>query len=198
MNKAVLGGGCLLLVGVIAVIAMMVGGSYNRLVGMEESVDQSWAEVENAYQRRNDLIPNLVETVKGARDFEQETFEGVAEARSKAGQINFEGPPDAAQMAQFQEAQGQLGAALSRLMLVVERYPELKATENFRDLQAQLEGTENRIAIARRRYNEEAQTFNTTRRRFPTNIVANIFGFDEKAYFESTPGAETPPEVDFS
>lgn len=198
MNKAVMAGGCLVVLGVIAFAALMVGGAYNNLVGLEEGVDQAWAEVENSYQRRNDLIPNLVETVKGARDFERETFEGVAKARSSAGQVNFDGPPDAAQMAQYQQAQGEIGAALSRLLLVVERYPELKATEAFRDLQAQLEGTENRIAIARRRYNEQAQGFNTTRRRFPTNIVANIFGFDQKVYFESTPGADTPPEVDFS
>ena len=198
MNKSILALGCAAVVGVVVLVAVMVGGSYNRLVGLEEGVDQAWAEVENTYQRRADLIPNLVNTVEGARDFERETFEAVANARSKAGQTTFEGPPDAAQMAQFQQAQGELTAALSRLMLVVERYPELKATEAFRDLQSQLEGTENRIAVARRRFNEEAQTFNTTRRRFPTNLVANVFGFGEKAYFEAVDGAEVAPEVDFS
>ena len=190
--------GCL---GLLLLAAVLFGvwamGGYNRLVGLEEDVNQAWAEVENAYQRRSDLIPNLVETVKGARDFEQETFTAVAEARSRAGQVDFDGPPNAQQLEQFQQAQDGLSSALSRLLVTVERYPELRATEAFRDLQAQLEGTENRIAVARKRFNESAQAFNTTRRRFPTNIVASLFGFEERPYFESTEGSETPPAVDF-
>jgi len=191
--------GCVVLVIIAVVVVALAGlGTYNRLVGLDESVNSAWAQVENVYQRRADLIPNLVETVKGAADFEQETLNQVIEARSKVSQINFDGPPDAAQMAQFQQAQGELSSALSRLLVVVERYPELKAVDAFRDLQVQLEGTENRITVERQRYNEVAREYNTARRRFPAALFAGLFGFEEHAYFEAKEGADTPPQVDFS
>jgi LemA protein len=189
--------GCGVLVLILGVVVMAGVGSYNRLVGLEETVDSAWAQVENVYQRRADLIPNLVATVKGAADFEQETLTQVIEARSKVSQINFDEAPSAAQLQQFQEAQDGLTSALSRLLLVVERYPELKAVQAFRDLQVQLEGTENRIAVERNRFNEVARQFNTARRSFPTVLFANLLGFEPKAYFESTEGAETPPTVEF-
>lgn len=196
MKKVLIGCGVLLLVvGLIAGLA--VSGIYNRLVGLDEAVSSAWGQVENVYQRRADLIPNLVETVRGARDFERETLEAVVEARAKVGQTKIEGVPSAQQLQQFQAAQDGLSSALSRLLVVVERYPELRATEAFRDLQAQLEGTENRIAVERRRYNEVAQSYNTERRRFPAILLAGMMGFEERYYFESTPGAERPPEVEF-
>ena len=189
--------GCGVLVLLIGVVAMVGVGQYNRLVTLDEAVDSAWGQVENVYQRRADLIPNLVATVKGAADFEQETFTAVVEARAKVGQVNFAKAPDAAQLQQFQAAQDGLSSALSRLLVVVERYPELKATDAFRDLQVQLEGTENRIAVERHRFNEVARDFNTVRRSFPTVFIANFFGFAPKAYFEATDGAETPPVVEF-
>jgi LemA protein len=183
---------------VLAILAVSLQGcGYNRLVSEQEAVEGSWSQVENVYQRRADLIPNLVATVKGAADFEQETLQQVVEARAKVGQTNFENAPDAAQLREFQEAQTGLSSALSRLLVVVERYPELKATDAFRDLQAQLEGTENRITVERQRFNEATRTYNTSRRQFPTVIVAKIFGFEEKPYFESTPGSDAPPKVEF-
>jgi LemA protein len=172
-------------------------GPYNKLVALEEGADSAWSQVENVYQRRADLIPNLVETVKGAAAFEQETFTAVVEARSKVSQINIEGAPDAQQLQQFQGAQDALSSALSRLLVVVERYPELTATQSFRDLQAQLEGTENRISVERRRFNEAVQTYNTSRRQFPTMLYAKAFDFGDKAYFAATPGADEPPKVEF-
>jgi LemA protein len=191
--------GCVVLVLVaVAVAGLMTVGSYNRLVAQEEGVTSAWAQVENAYQRRADLIPNLVETVKGARDFEQDTLTAVVEARARVGEVRIGGAPDAAEMVEFQAAQGELSSALSRLLMVVESYPQLKATDAFRDLQVQLEGTENRIAVERRRFNEAAQAFNTSRRTFPTVLIANLFGFAEKTYFEAESGAERPPQVDFS
>ncbi|MEM7354875.1 MAG: LemA family protein [Acidobacteriota bacterium] len=196
MNKALLGCGAVLVLGAL-VVAVMAGGIYNRLVGLEEGVKSAWAQVENVYQRRADLIPNLVNTVRGAKDFEQETLQAVVEARSKVGQVSLDGVPSPGQLSQFQGAQDQLSSALSRLLVVVERYPELKATEAFRDLQSQLEGTENRIAVERRRFNEVAQTFNAARRKFPAVLFANLMGFAERPYFESTPGADKPPEVEF-
>lgn len=196
MGKTLIGCGIALVVGVL-VIGLMVGGVYNRLVTLGEAVDSAWAQVENVYQRRADLIPNLVETVKGAADFEQETLQNVTEARSKVGRVSFDEAPNAEQMAQFQAQQDALSSALSRLLVVVERYPELTATQAFRDLQVQLEGTENRIAVERRRYNEVAQEYNTARRRFPAVLFAGLLGFEEKAYFESKPGAEEPPKVEF-
>ncbi len=187
--------------GVIVVIALVLAasgvGSYNRLVELEEGVDNAWSQVENVYQRRADLIPNLVATVKGAKDFEQETLTQVVEARAKVGQVSFDEAPDAENLAKFEAAQSQLSSALSRLLVVVERYPELKATEAFRDLQAQLEGTENRISVERKRFNDATLAYNKTRRRFPTVLVANIMGFDDKPYFEATEGADEPPKVEF-
>lgn len=183
------------------VVLLLFGGmrgSYNKMVSMEESVSAQWSQVENVYQRRADLIPNLVNTVKGYASHERETFEAVIEARSKASQVNVDASKlDENSVQQFQEAQSGLSSALSRLMVVVERYPDLKASQNFRDLQAQLEGTENRISVERRKFNETARTYNTYIRQFPQAIYANIFGFDNKAYFEASEGADKAPEVQF-
>jgi LemA protein len=196
MSKALIG--CLVaFLGLALLLGLMVSGVYNNLVGLQEGVDEAWGQVENVYQRRADLIPNLVATVKGAADFEQETLQNVVEARAKVGQTNIEGSPSAAQMQAFQANQDALSSALSRLLVVVERYPELKAVQAFRDLQVQLEGTENRIAVERRRYNEVARDYNTARRRFPAVLVAGLLGFDDKPYFESKPGADEPPQVEF-
>jgi LemA protein len=169
---------------------------------LDQQVQAQWAQVENVYQRRLDLVPNLVETVKGAAAFEKDTFTAVTEARSRAAQASSaaaQAPSDPAALQKFQQAQEQLSGALSRLMVVVERYPDLKATQNFRDLQAQLEGTENRIAVERMRFNEAAQGFNTRRTTFPTVIFASFFGsrFQEKAYFHAETGAEQAPKVKF-
>ncbi len=195
MNKVLLGCGVVLVLGGL-IAAMMVGGIYNRLVGLEEGVKSAWSQVENVYQRRADLIPNLVNTVRGARDFERETLEAVVEARSKVGQVSFEGVPSPDQLSQFQGAQDALSSALSRLLVVVERYPELRATEAFRDLMSQLEGTENRIAVERKRFNEAAQRFNANRRKIPAVIFASMMGFEERPYFASSEGAERPPDVE--
>jgi LemA protein len=197
-----LGLGCVALIVVLAVIlGVSMVGTYNRLVTTGQEVDKQWANVENSYQRRADLVPNLVATVQGAANFEKSTLEAVVNARASVGraQINAPtAPTDPEALARFEAAQGQLGAALQRLLVVVERYPELKATQNFRDLQAQLEGTENRITVERMRYNEAAQAYNTQRLRFPTNLFASMFGFKEKAYFKAiTPGAERAPAVNF-
>lgn len=172
----------------------------NGLVEREEGVEGAWAQVENQYQRRADLVPNLVNTVKGAANFEQETLTSVIEARSKATSINVSADDlnDPSKIAQFQEAQAQLSGALSRLLVTVERYPELKANNNFRDLQSQLEGTENRISTERKRFNDAAQSYNTSIRKFPASIIASIGGFDKKAYFEADEGAAQAPTVDFS
>ena len=190
--------GCL---GVLVVVALIIGGLvlgvYNDLVSLGQAVDAQWGQVENVYQRRADLIPNLVETVKGAADFEQETLQNVIDARAKVGQMNIEGAPTAAQMQAFQANQDALSSALSRLLVVVERYPELQAVQAFRDLQVQLEGTENRIAVERNRYNEAARGYNTARRRFPAVLIAGLLGFGDKPYFESKPGADEPPQVEF-
>jgi len=194
MSKGLIGCGVVLVIA-LALVATGVG-SYNRLVELDEGVDNAWSQVENVYQRRADLVPNLVATVKGAKEFEQETLTSVVEARSKVGQMSFESAPDAEQLEKFEAAQSRLSSALSRLLVVVERYPELKATEAFRDLQAQLEGTENRIAVERKRFNDATLNYNKTRRRFPTILLANIMGFDDKPYFEATPGAEQPPKVE--
>lgn len=191
--------GCL----VVGLLLFLIAGaslwqSYNRLVQLDEAVKSAWAQVENVYQRRADLIPNLVETVKGARDFERETLTAVVEARAKVGQVTFSGVPNSQQFSAFQQAQDQLSSALSRLLVVVERYPELRATEAFRDLQVQLEGTENRIAVERKRFNEAAQAYNTYRRRFPQVFLVSFLGFPERPYFQAAPGAEKPPRVNFS
>jgi LemA protein len=190
--------------GVVLLLVLVLGmcgvGSYNSLVGTSQAVDAQWGQVENVYQRRADLIPNLVNTVKGAANFEQETLIKIAEARASVGKVQIDAknlPNNPGAFAQFEQAQAGLSSALSRLMVVVERYPELKANANFRDLQAQLEGTENRISVERMRYNEAAQAYNTQRLRFPTVFFANMMGFGEKAYFKAQSGAERAPTVDF-
>lgn len=194
-------GGLALVVLAALILGFSGAGTYNSLVKLDQAVTGQWAQVENAYQRRADLVPNLVETVKGAAAFEKETYTAVAEARSRAAQVPSAGiADDPAALQKFQEAQDALSQALSRLMVVVERYPDLKATQAFRDLQVQLEGTENRIAVERMRFNEAAQAFNTKRQSFPTVLIAGFFGsrFHEKAYFHAQPGAESAPKVDFS
>ena len=185
-----------IIIGLLIIVGISVN---NGLVEREENVESAWAQVENQYQRRADLIPNLVNTVRGAADFEQETLTAVINARSQATSINVSAADlnDPAKIAQFQEAQQQLSGALSRLLVSVERYPELKANSNFRDLQAQLEGTENRLSTERMRFNKAAQGYNTSLRKFPTSIIASIGGFDRKAYFEAEKGAEQAPTVDF-
>ncbi|MCY1721363.1 LemA family protein [Prolixibacteraceae bacterium Z1-6] len=171
---------------------------YNKMVEMDEQVTASWAQVENVYQRRADLIPNLVNTVKGYAAHEQETLTGVIEARSKATSVNIDPTNMNPQMLQqFNQAQEGLSSALSRLMVVVEKYPDLKANQNFMDLQAQLEGTENRIAVERRKFNQTTQTYNAYIRKFPRVIYAGWFGFEKKTYFEAQQGSEKAPEVQF-
>jgi LemA protein len=168
------------------------------MVEMDENVEASWSQVENVYQRRADLIPNLVNTVKGYAEHEQETLQAVVEARSKATSVNLNANELNEQtMQNFQKAQEGLSSALSRLMVVVERYPDLKANQNFRDLQAQLEGTENRIAVERRNFNEATRAYNTYIRTFPRNLIAGMFDFERKPYFEADQGADTVPEVQF-
>jgi LemA protein len=200
--------GCVAIVlGVVLVgglaLGLIVMGTYNSLVQLDQSVEAQWAQVENVYQRRADLVPNLVETVKGAAAFEKETFTAVTEARSRVGQISGEAlqgiTRDPEAFARFEQAQGALSSALNRLMVVMERYPDLKATANFRDLQAQLEGTENRITVERMRFNEAARAFNTKRLSFPTVVIAGFFGerFREKPYFKAQEGAEKAPQVKF-
>ncbi|MCD6099711.1 MAG: LemA family protein [Candidatus Neomarinimicrobiota bacterium] len=190
----------LLVIGLlIVVIVFYLIGTYNSLIRLEEEVNSAWAQVSNQYQRRADLIPNLVETVKGYARHEQETFQAVTEARAKATQITISPEildnPEA--FGRFQKVQGELSSALSRLLAVAENYPQLKANENFLSLQAQLEGTENRIAVERRRFNEVVRRYNTRIRRFPTNLIAGMFGFEKKAYFEAEEGAEKAPRVQF-
>jgi LemA protein len=196
MKKGLIGCGIALVV-VLVIVAMAVAGSYNRLVKLEEGVKSAWGQVENVYQRRADLVPNLVETVKGAAAFERDTFIAVTEARARVGQVNIGKVPTGEELQRFQSAQDGLSSALSRLLVVVEKYPDLKATANFQELQAQLEGTENRIAVERRRFNEAAQAFNTARRTFPTVLVAGILGFAEKPYFQAAPGSDQAPKVQF-
>ena len=190
---------------VVAVLALLLAwrgcSSYNNLVQLDEGVNSAWSQVQNQYQRRADLIPNLVETVKGAATFERETLEAVIQARANATrpEINAENVlnnPQAFQ--QFQQAQDNLGAALGRLLVVVEKYPELKANQNYLDLQTQLEGTENRIAVERKRFNEVVQSYNSQTRSFPTNIFAGMFGFAQRPYFQATAEAQQAPKVDFS
>lgn len=191
-----------IILAVIAVLLLVayssVKNSYNSMVSMEEGVTAQWSQVENVYQRRSDLIPNLVNTVKGYADFEQETLTQVIEARAKATSVNINPDKlDAQSIQNFQNAQSGLSSALSKLMVVVEKYPELKANLGFLDLQAQLEGTENRITVERMKFNESAQTYNTFIRTFPKNLFAGMFGFEKKAYFEAEAGAEKAPEVQF-
>ncbi|HTX87987.1 MAG TPA: LemA family protein [Bacteroidales bacterium] len=196
-----IGKGWIVLIVIVLIIILAVAWGtrvYNNLVNKEETVNQQWANVENVYQRRADLIPNLVETVKGAANFEKSTLTAVIEARAKATSVQINPKNlDEASLAKFQEAQDGLSSALARLMVVVENYPQLKATQNFSDLQAQLEGTENRITVERRNFNEVAQAYNAYVRRFPVNIIAGMSGFTQKAYFKSQPGAEKAPGVKF-
>jgi LemA protein len=190
---------------VVAFLALVVFGIiswgtriYNGMVTMQESVTSQWGNVETAYQRRSDLIPNFVNTVKGAANFEQTTLTQVIEARAKATSVTIDPTKMTSEnMQQFQAAQGQLSSALSRLMVVVEQYPQLKATQNFRDLQVELEGTENRISVERRKFNEVAQTYNTYIKRFPQSFLAGMFGFQPKPYFAASEGADKAPEVKF-
>ncbi len=188
----------IIIVAIVAVIAVWAVNGYNSLVGMDEGVSNQWANVETQYQRRADLIPNLVNTVKGYAAHEQETLQGVIEARSKATQIKVD-PTDLTpeRLAQYQQAQGQLATALGKLLAITENYPDLKANQNFLELQAQLEGTENRINVARKNFNDAARAYNTAIRRFPKNILAGLFGFDKRAYFEAQEGAEVAPTVEF-
>jgi LemA protein len=186
---------------VIAILILIVIWgikSYNSLVQKDEQVSTAWSQVENVYQRRADLIPNLVATVKGYAAHEANTLQGVIDARAKASQVTVDPTKlDPTKLAEFQAAQGELSSAISRLMVVVERYPDLKANENFMQLQAQLEGTENRITVERQKFNEVAKGYNTTVRKFPKNLIASMFGFERKGYFEASECAEKAPEVKF-
>ncbi len=187
---------------IVIILAVLIyssiKGSYNKMVTLEEGINEKWSQVENVYQRRADLIPNLVNTVKGYAEHEKQTLTDVIEARSKATSVNINPENlNAANIQKFQEAQTGLTQALSKLMVVVERYPELKANQNFLELQAQLEGTENRIAVERKKFNEATRDFNTYIRRFPKNMYANLFGFDKKPYFEAQEGSEEAPKVEF-
>ena len=196
MKKGLITG--VVVIAVVVAAFVWVKNVYNRMVVSDEYVQASWSQVENVYQRRADLIPNLVATVKGYAAHESETLESVVAARAKATQVTVDPAnltPEA--LEQFNAAQGELSSALGRLLLIQENYPDLKANQNFMELQAQLEGTENRIATERMKYNEAAQAFNTGIRRFPDNIVASIFGFEKKGYFEAQAGAETAPKVEF-
>lgn len=194
--------GCALGAVILLAVGLLVAwgiGSYNNIVSLDQAVIQQWSQVENQYQRRADLIPNLVNTVKGYADFEKEVLTKVTEARSKASQFNItpELLNDPQAFTKFQSLQGELSGALSRLLVTVENYPQLKANENFLQLQAQLEGTENRISVERKKFNEVVQQYNTTIKRLPASIFAGMFGFGEKQYFKAIQGAETPPKVEF-
>jgi LemA protein len=188
----------IVVVGVILLLVAWATGINNNLVTREEGVNTAWANVENVYQRRLDLIPNLVNTVKGVAKFEQQTLTAVIEARAKATSVQINPKNlDEGSLQKFQEAQNGVSSALGRLMVVVEKYPELKATQNFSELQAQLEGTENRITVERMKFNESAQAYNTYLRRFPNSMFAGMLGFQKKAYFQAQAGAEKAPEVQF-
>src|SRR5438093_3417607 len=200
MNKFALGCGVVLVVVlfIVVAVALAIGGSYNRLVRLQQTVDQSWAQVQNVYQRRADLIPNLVNTVSGAANFEKSTLTEVTNARASVGRVQLDpnkAPTDAAQLEKFQAAQGELSNALSRLLVVVERYPELKANQNFLSLQAQLEGTENRISVERGNFNKTVQDYNIAVRSFPTNFVAGMLGFAPRPFLTAQAGSEKPPTL---
>lgn len=189
-----------LLIAVLILVSFWVAGTFNRLVGLQQATDAAWAQVQNVYQRRADLIPNLVNTVSGAANFEKSTLNEVVSARASVGRMQLPpgtAPTDPQQLAEFERAQAQLGGALSRLLVVAERYPDLKATAAFRDLQAQLEGTENRISVERGRFNEAVQAYNTAIKRFPAVIFAGMFGHTARPYFTATDGADRPPPVNF-
>ena len=196
MKKGVI---ILIVVAVVVLgIFMWVKSTYNGLVTKQESVESAWSQVENVYQRRADLVPNLVATVKGYAAHEKETLEGVVNARSKATQMSIDPTKlDEESLKKFQSAQGELGNAIGRLLMITENYPDLKANANFKELQAQLEGTENRITVERQKFNESAKEYNTQIRHFPANIIAGMFGFDRKPYFEAKEGADEAPKVEF-
>jgi LemA protein len=204
MGKYLLGCAGLLVVGIIflvVVVGAIWADSYNKLVSGRTNVDAKWAEVENQYQRRADLVPNLVNTVSGAANFEKSTLTEITEARASVGQVKVDpnsAPTDPAQLQKFEQAQSALGGALSRLLVVSERYPDLKANQNFIDLQATLEGTENRIATARNYFNQAAQSYNTSVQSFPTNLIAGMSGFTTRPYFQAKEGSDTPPPVNFN
>jgi LemA protein len=202
MKKYAIGCGVLLVLGfIVLVIVVIAGGSYNRLVRLSQAVDSSWAQVQADYQRRADLIPNLVATVSGAANFEKSTLTEITAARASVGKVNIDAkaaPTDPAKLAEFDQAQSQLSSALSRLLVVVERYPDLKATGNFVTLQAQLEGTENRVTVSRRDFNEAVQAYNTAIKSFPALIYAGAAGFHDKPYFAATTGSDTSPKVQFN
>lgn len=198
MKKLLIGLAALAAVVVVVVIA--AAGSYNSLVGQQQGVDAAWAQVANQYQRRADLVPNLVKTVQGSADFEQSTLENVVNARASVGRVKIDAgkaPENLQQLEEFQRAQGAFGSALQRLLVVAENYPDLKASAGFRDLQAQVEGTENRIAVERGRFNDVVKDYNTAIRRFPTVLVAGMLGFHPRPYFQAEAGADRAPEVDF-
>jgi LemA protein len=189
-----------ILAAIVLVVVIAAGSSYNKLVKLSQETDKQWAQVENVYQRRADLIPNLVSTVSGAANFEKSTLTEIVEARASVGKVTINSsaaPTDAAQLAAFEKAQGSLSSALSRLLVVSERYPDLRATAGFRDLQVQLEGTENRISVERGRFNEVVQAYNVAIKSFPNNLYAGHYGFKEKPYFTATAGADKPPQVQF-
>jgi len=202
MKKLAIILGVLVVLGLLVMMLILAAGfSYNHLVKLSQAVDSQWAQVQNVYQRRADLIPNLVATVSGAADFERSTLMAITAARASVGQVKIDpnsAPTDPAKLAAFDQAQGQLSSALSRLLVVVERYPDLKATENFRDLQAQLEGTENRISVERHDFNTAVQAYDTAIKSFPEVFFASALGFQSKPYFSATAGAETPPQVQFN
>lgn len=194
----------LITLGILAAIALVIGvsgvGAYNGLVNQQQAVDAQWAQVQNVYQRRAELIPNLVKTVAGAANFEKSTLTEVTEARASVGRVTIDpskAPTDPNQLVEFDKAQSRVSSALSRLLVVSERYPELKATANFQSLQSQLEGTENRIAVERGRFNDVVQRYNSSVKHFPTVVFAGVFGFQPRAYFAASPGAEHAPEVNF-
>lgn len=185
---------------VLVIFSVMAGASYNRIVKLSQQVNSSWAQVQNVYQRRADLIPNLVSTVSGAANFEKSTLTEITQARASVGKVNIDrnnAPAEASKLAEFDQAQSHLSSALSRLLVVVERYPDLKANSNFLTLQAQLEGTENRISVERRNFNEAVLAYNTAIKSVPTVLFAGFFGFHEKPYFSAAPGAENAPKVNF-
>jgi LemA protein len=203
MGKYILGCLGVAVIGIVllvVIVGAMWADSYNKLVSLRQGVDSGWAEVENQYERRADLIPNLVQTVSGAANFEKSTLTEIVQARASVGQIKIDptqAPTDPAQLQKFEQAQGALGNALSRLLVVSERYPDLKANQNFIDLQAQLEGTENRITTARNHFNGAAQSYNTAVQSFPSNFVAGFSGFTTRPYFQAKAGSDTPPAVNF-
>lgn len=190
--------GTIITIAAVTAVVLWLVGAYNGMVTAEEGVESAWSQVENVYQRRMDLIPNLVSTVKGYASHEAETLEGVVNARSKATQVTVD-PENLTpeELQKFNEAQGELSGALGKLLAITEAYPDLKANQNFLELQAQLEGTENRIATERKKFNESAMGYNTLIRRFPNSIIASIFGFEKKGYFEAQAGAENAPKVEF-